>query len=103
MDMSDDVTTENSEPFPAGVVRRERKRLGWTQAHLAERIGASQSDVSRVEAGSRSLSLREAEQLAEAFDVPLQAFLTGDVRPGTRLADLAAELRSLGMVDLLVP
>jgi transcriptional regulator with XRE-family HTH domain len=101
--MSDAATVSNREPFAAGIVRRERKRLGLTQAQLAERIGASQSDVSRLEVGSRSLSLREAERLAEVFVVPLQAFLTGDVRPGTRLADLASELRSLGMVDLLVP
>src|SRR4051812_41280173 len=99
--MSD--TTRNHKSFAASVVRRERERLGWTQRGLAERSGLSQSDLSRIEAGTRTLSLDEAERLAGLFDVPLQFFLTGDARPGTRLADLAVELRALGVVDLLVP
>lgn len=97
-----DDGTEDRKPFTAAVVRRERKRLGCTQRQLAEQSGLRQSDVSRIEAGTRPLTLDEAARLAELFDVPLQTFLTGDVRPGTRLADLATELRSLGMVDLLV-
>lgn len=38
---------------PAAAIRAIRSAHGWTQAQLAERIGASQVNVSRWEAGTR--------------------------------------------------
>src|SRR5437870_1944371 len=87
----------------ANRLRQVRLRLGLTQGELAARCGSTQSDLSRLEAGKRSPSLAEAVALARVLDLPLQWFLTGQVRCGTELGDLAAELRSLGAVDLLVP
>jgi hypothetical protein len=42
-------------------------------------------------------------RLAEALHFPLEWFVTGKERPGTTLADIAAELWHLGIVDLVVP
>lgn len=84
-------------------IRQERRRLGLTQGQLSRRCGIHQSEISRLENGKRSPTLPEALRLAEIFAVPLQAFITGDVRPGIRLNELAVELRSLGIVDLIVP
>ena len=87
----------------AKTLRQERRRLKLTQGQLAQRCGIHQSEISRLENGKRSPTLPEALQLAEIFAVPLQVFLTGDVRPGARLNELAVELRFLGIVDLIVP
>jgi transcriptional regulator with XRE-family HTH domain len=84
-------------------LRLARLRSGLTQKDLALRSGLRQPDVSRIEKGGRSVSLEEALVLGGILNVPLQWFLTGAVRPGKELPDLAADLRFLGMVDLLVP
>lgn len=80
-----------------------RNRRDLTQKQLAERCGLHQSVISRIESGKREASLHEVVCLAEALRVPLEWFVTGLERPGTALPDLAAELRHLGIVDLIVP
>ena len=84
------------------TVRRERNRLGLSQGQLAARCGLYQSEVSRLENGKRLPSFPEAMKLAEIFDIPLQAFISEDVRPGMKLNELTTELRFLGIVDLIV-
>jgi transcriptional regulator with XRE-family HTH domain len=59
--------------------------------------------LSRIESGKREASFDEVVRLAEALDVPLEWFVTGEEQPGTGLHDIAAELRHLGIVDLVVP
>lgn len=84
-------------------LRLVRQQRGLTQKTLAERSGMSESDLSRLEAGKRSPSLDEAITLAGILDLPLQWFLTGQVRCGTESGALVMELRWFGAVDLLVP
>ena len=49
-----------------------RKRKGWTQRQLAERIGVSRIYISKLEQGDRLLpSLDVLERLAQAFGVRL--------------------------------
>jgi transcriptional regulator with XRE-family HTH domain len=74
-----------------------------TQRQLAERSGLHPSVLSRIESGKREATLCEVVRLAEALHVPLEWFVTGKERPGTALADIAAELWHLGIVDLIVP
>src|SRR4051812_48055178 len=83
-------------------IRRERVRRGLTQQQVAARCGLYQSDISRIERGERPLSLDDVLRLAAFFGLPLQWFVTGDARPGPSPADLAQELRALGLVDLIV-
>jgi hypothetical protein len=48
-------------------------------------------------------TLPQLIRLARALAVPLQWFLTGTAAPGTEVPEIALELKSLGVVDLLVP
>ncbi|HUR28653.1 MAG TPA: helix-turn-helix transcriptional regulator [Planctomycetota bacterium] len=41
----------------ATALRKERSRRGWTQTHLAQRLGSSQSRLAKMEAGDRSVSI----------------------------------------------
>lgn len=52
-------------------ISERRKKLGWTQAELAERIGVDTETVSRFERGSNLPSLLRLEKLADALKIPL--------------------------------
>jgi len=52
-------------------ISERRKKLGWTQAELAERIGVDTETVSRFERGSNLPSLQRLEKLADALNIPL--------------------------------
>ncbi|HZW26507.1 MAG TPA: helix-turn-helix transcriptional regulator [Gallionella sp.] len=52
-------------------IAERRKKLGWTQAELAERIGVDTETVSRFERGSNLPSLQRLEKLADALKLPL--------------------------------
>lgn len=57
------------------VLRRARKKAGLTQVQLAERIGRTQSAVSKVERGERRLDVIELRILCEAMGVSLAEFV----------------------------
>lgn len=46
-----------------------------TQAALAERLGQSQSYVSKYESGEQRLDLVEIEQICKAIDISLRDFV----------------------------
>lgn len=52
-------------------ISERRKKLGWTQAELAERIGVDTETVSRFERGSNLPSLLRLEKLADTLKIPL--------------------------------
>jgi transcriptional regulator with XRE-family HTH domain len=79
-----------------------RVEAGLSQAALAARCGLAQQQVSFFEAGLRIPTLPQALQIARTLDIPIQRLLTGSDRPGAEPADLAVELRRLGVVDLRV-
>jgi len=56
-----------------------RVKAGLTQKDLATRIGCTQSEISRIEHGERSISVDRLQQLAAALDVPA-ADLLGERR-----------------------
>src|SRR3954447_4780589 len=82
---------------------RARNWRRLTQRQLEDRCGLHASVLSRIESGKREASLHEVVRLAEALRLPLEWFVTGKEQPGTALADIAAELWHLGIVDLVVP
>lgn len=94
-----------AERIDAGVgqyllsLRRER---GLTQTEFAKRCGLSRQEVAYFETNTRKPSLARLIQIAKAFDLPFQRFLSGGNRPGRELKDLAIELRSLGLIDLWI-
>ena len=61
------------------LIRDARKLHGWTQAHLAEKIGTSQSAVNRIEKGGQNLSLDTVRRISEALDAELLTLGRNDV------------------------
>jgi transcriptional regulator with XRE-family HTH domain len=58
------------------LLRDARVRAGLTQAQVAERLGATQSFVSKCERGERRLDFVEMRQWCQALNLPLQDFAT---------------------------
>ena len=65
----------------ARTVREERARVGWSAETLAERLGCDRSTVVRLEKGDTPVTLGLAELLAEAFRIPVFAFIHSLVPP----------------------
>jgi transcriptional regulator with XRE-family HTH domain len=56
-------------------IRRRRKRAGWTQVQLAERIGIDRSFLADVERGKRNISILNLDLIAKGLKVPLSRLL----------------------------
>jgi transcriptional regulator with XRE-family HTH domain len=83
-------------------ILRARRDSGLSQADLAKRSLLTQTRISDFESGRRQPSLDQLLRIAKALDVSIQRLLCGADRPGESLADLAVELRRLGIDDLWV-
>lgn len=57
------------------VLRQIRLDAGLTQAALAQRLGQSQSYVSKYESGEQRLDLTEIEELCKAVGISLRDFV----------------------------
>ena len=57
------------------ILRQIRLQSGLTQAQVADRIGETQSYVSKYESGEQRLDLYELEQVCNAIGVPLLEFI----------------------------
>lgn len=71
----------------ADGISRNRKRLGMTQAELAEAIGVTEQFVSLLERGKRSATLDTVQALAEAFDLEVWELLRPSKTPERRRRD----------------
>ena len=60
---------------PAKALRGLRGKEDITQQELAERLGITQTMVSDMESGKRSISLKMAKRIGEAFKVPYKIFV----------------------------
>jgi transcriptional regulator with XRE-family HTH domain len=58
------------------AVRTLRENRGWSQTHLAQAAGMTQSAVARFEAGGSVPTLPVLERLAHALDVDLSVRFT---------------------------
>ncbi len=62
---------------PGDYIRAYRGKKGWTQSELGQNLGAiPKQHVSNMERGSRSISLKMAQNLAGLFDTKINEFLT---------------------------
>lgn len=52
-----------------------RLRLGLTQKEMAEKIGLSQSDISKIEKGEREISRKLAIRIGKVFRIDYKRFL----------------------------
>jgi transcriptional regulator with XRE-family HTH domain len=57
------------------LLRETRERSGLTQVELAEKIGETQSYVSKVERGERRLDLVQLHAFCRAMKTTLSAFV----------------------------
>jgi len=57
------------------VLKAARKRMGVSQVQLAERLGNTQTFVSKCERGERRIDAVEMVEFAEALGVPPQELL----------------------------
>lgn len=54
-----------------------RKKKGISQSELARRIGTSQSNIARMEAGEQNLTTDTLQKIAEAFNRNLKVEFVG--------------------------
>jgi transcriptional regulator with XRE-family HTH domain len=52
-------------------IRTLRKKRGWTQAEMAERVGIDRSFLADVERGKRNVSILNVELMAKGLKVSL--------------------------------
>jgi transcriptional regulator with XRE-family HTH domain len=56
------------------LLRETRERAGVTQVELAERLGETQSFVSKCERGERRLDMVEVAEICDALGVSFKGF-----------------------------
>ncbi len=56
-------------------IRTLRRKGGWTQVELAERLGVDRSYLSEIETGKKDPSLRVLKTLADGFGLSLSQLL----------------------------
>lgn len=74
-----------------GRVRALREASGQTQSGLAAAIDVDQSAISRIEGGTRSVSVGELARLARVFAVDAVSLLEGEREPFAELEDSSDE------------
>ena len=57
-------------------VRQLRKRRGWTQAEMADRLGIDRSYLADIERGKRNVSLLNIEIIADGFGLTISKLLS---------------------------
>lgn len=57
------------------VLKGLRLREGWTQAEVAEKIGISQANLSKMERGKRTIGKAMAKKFAAIFGTDYRVFL----------------------------
>ena len=65
-------------------VRLERKKKGWTQERLAEKVFVSPQHISQIENGKTNYSLKLLADIALALDVKPQMLLEQEQEQGDR-------------------
>lgn len=98
--------TTNAQIGP--LIRSLRKRMGLTLQGLSDRAGVSVGHLSQIERGNSAPTLATLAQIAQAFDVGLEYFVTtpkpsdcltrADERPRFSLSDDGVKYETLGAV-----
>jgi transcriptional regulator with XRE-family HTH domain len=78
-------------------LRGLRTKRGFSQTALAERLGLSQSRLSAIERGARSLTAEEFLDVLRLFNVPASLFVSA---PDRRSSELQNALARLGAAHL---
>lgn len=101
--MLDMVTAHQEGKFAQRLgkeLARQRLARSLTQEQVAARLGVEQETISRFERGATLPTLLRLIDLAEIFDVPIDALLrSGSTRSVDQAVDLAASLKTLSEDD----
>ena len=62
---------------PADRIRKLRKKRGWTQAEMAEKVGIDRSFLADLERGKRNISILNLHVIAVGLQVSLSKLLSG--------------------------
>lgn len=54
-----------------------RRRRGWTQLQLGEKLGLDRGYISDIENGKRNVSLKVLEIIATGFEMSVSGLLSG--------------------------
>ncbi|EGO9793794.1 XRE family transcriptional regulator [Enterococcus faecalis] len=81
----------------AKTIRENRKKLGWTQKQLAQKIHASQQAIARWENEVTEPRTENLQALSKALGVPLSHFIDRDT--STVDAEFSALYDSLSLID----
>jgi transcriptional regulator with XRE-family HTH domain len=57
-------------------IRKLRKKRGWTQVEMAEKVGIDRSFLADVERGKRNISILNVELIAKGLKVSLAQLLS---------------------------
>ncbi len=60
---------------PGIALRGIRRRLEWTQKQMAEKIGVSQGDLSKIEKGERPIGKKLAMRIGKTLGIDYRRFL----------------------------
>lgn len=96
--MSDPLFTRGAHPLSARLganARLARKRLGWTQTEVAQRLGISLMSYSRFETGQQTPALPRLAQLADILGIPFTSLLIGPDSGGVHAVAIAEALQDL--------
>ena len=85
----------------SSVIQKTRQRAGLTQADLAQRVGTTQSAISRLENGRVRPSLETIERLAKACGATLDLRLRTSEAP-TAEFESNLSLTPAGRLDQLI-
>jgi transcriptional regulator with XRE-family HTH domain len=85
-----------------GNIATARRARRMSQAELAARCSLTQGTISSIETGNGRPSLDHFFRIARALEVPLQRLISGSDRPGADPAEIAVQLRDMGVADLWV-
>ena len=58
-------------------IKRLRKRNGWTQRDVAEKVGLSRSAISQIELGQVDVNFTKLKKFAEVFDIDYTILVKG--------------------------
>lgn len=61
------------------LIKSEREKRGWSQDHLAEQVGVSRVQISRIESAEQVGSIDTLTKIARALDLDLNALKVSDV------------------------
>ena len=84
----------------ADKITEERKKNGWSQEELADKLGVSRQAVSKWESAGSTPDLQRVIQLAQLFDVSTDYLLRDEVvrQEETIRPDIEIETKDKGSV-----